>query len=633
MKNTFNYICEFLKCTSFTWLLILLSYDGFGINQPVILFDTLEQVGVIDEFVSILEDPTKKLTFDEVRSRYLNDFSSESPGFNLHVQSAYWLYFDVQGSGLTQLKWVLEVLDSRHNEVDFYIPDASGEYKKHRLGIDVDQTVDNYQHKNFVLDLPVTSQVSKRVFVRFKSNVIGSFYLKVRSNTNFTNYAFKEYYLLGLYYGILFIVAVYNLLIFFRVKEKIYLFYVFYVLIWVFLSLVDDGTGFLYYWPGLTWISQVGFLLARPLLIVCFVLYSRKFLESAEKYQTFDRWIVISTGVYLLYHSVNYILEFDVLGHILFLIPFFLIYGLSIHIYQRKGAPVRFFILGNTFVLLGILIRVFKDHGVIEMITENSTVLIWSLYSRNFGMILEIVVLSVALGDRIRFLKEQEKSSQLMIIDQLKENDALSKKVNLELESKVAERTQELERKSEELVGANSKLQEQTEQINQLNLMLDLDNRKLQKDVQRVTEARIQFKDVGFEEFKMVYPDELTVKRYVATFKWDKGYSCKKCGNDKFCDGGTKFSRRCTKCRYDESVTAFTLFHKCKFPLVNALYIVVQVNRYRDDITSYHLARVLDMRKSTVWSFKQKVEKALEKMKNPLKRSESDRLAELIIGE
>lgn len=610
-----------------------MSLDGAALNHPVVLNDSLEQVRVIDQYVAIFEDPSAKMTFEEVRSTHLKEFSPETPGFNLHVQSAYWLYFDIKASNLTQLKWVLEVLDSRHNEVDFYIPDALGEYKRLQLGIDIDQKPDNYQHKNFVVDLPVESQVSKRIFVRFKSNVIGSFYLKVRSNTNFTNYAFKEYYLLGLYYGILFIVAIYNLLIFFRVRERIYLFYVFYVLIWVFLSLVDDGTGFLYYWPGLTWISQVGFLLARPLLLVCFVLYARKFLESAERFPSFDKWIIISTGVYLLYHSVNYILEFDILGHFLFLVPFFMIYGLSIFIFQRKGAPVRFFILGNTFVLLGILIRVFKDHGVIEMLTDNNTVLIWSLYSRNFGMILEIVVLSVALGDRIRFLKEQEKASQLMIIDQLKENDALSKKVNLELEEKVTARTQELERKSEELVGANSKLQEQAEQINQLNLMLDLDNRKLQKDVQRVTEARIQFKDVGFEEFKLVYPDELTVKRYVATFKWDKGYSCKKCGNDKFCDGGTKFSRRCTKCRYDESVTAFTLFHKCKFPLVNALYIVVQVNRYRDDITSYHLARVLDMRKSTVWSFKQKVEKAMAKMKNPLKRSESDRLAELIVGE
>ena len=69
----------------------------------------------------------------------------------------------------------------------------------------------------------------------------------------------------------------------------------------------------------------------------------------------------------------------------------------------------------------------------------------------NIGITLEILILSVALGDRIRYLKQQEEISREKIIEQLQENEKLKDKVNLELEDKVRERTHELENKNKNI--------------------------------------------------------------------------------------------------------------------------------------------------------------------------------------
>ena len=44
----------------------------------------------------------------------------------------------------------------------------------------------------------------------------------------------------------------------------------------------------------------------------------------------------------------------------------------------------------------------------------------------------------------------------------------------------------------------------------------------------------------------------------------ENGYECVKCGSQEFNKGNKAYYRRCKLCRHDKSVTANTMFHKCK---------------------------------------------------------------------
>ena len=108
--------------------------------------------------------------------------------------------------------------------------------------------------------------------------------------------------------------------------------------------------------------------------------------------------------------------------------------------------------------------------------------------------------------------------------------------------------------------------------------------------------------------------------KYLAEIKWEGGYKCKKCDNDKFIIGSKLNNRRCLKCKYDESPTAGTMFDKVKFSLLVAFHIVFKIVTKKKGMSTLELSREFDLRQKTCWSFKWKIQQAMtSSLKNPLK--------------
>jgi hypothetical protein len=101
---------------------------------------------------------------------------------------------------------------------------------------------------------------------------------------------------------------------------------------------------------------------------------------------------------------------------------------------------------------------------------------------------------------------------------------------------------------------------------------------------------------------------------FLADLKWESGFVCRKCGNTNHCPGKTPHSRRCTRCKTEESATTGTIFHNCKFPVSKAFYIAYNVCKGEQDFSSYELARRLSLRQMTCWNFKTKIQNALNMM-------------------
>lgn len=125
-----------------------------------------------------------------------------------------------------------------------------------------------------------------------------------------------------------------------------------------------------------------------------------------------------------------------------------------------------------------------------------------------------------------------------------------------------------------------------------------------------------RFRSLSLFEFRDKFPDADRCLAYLAKLKWADGFNCRKCGHEKSCEGMSPYSRQCTRCNYTESPTANTLFHKVKFDLLKAFYIVYFVSSNKKGITSTELSRKLSLRQKTCWSFKRKVMKAMKSSGN-----------------
>jgi hypothetical protein len=116
------------------------------------------------------------------------------------------------------------------------------------------------------------------------------------------------------------------------------------------------------------------------------------------------------------------------------------------------------------------------------------------------------------------------------------------------------------------------------------------------------------------EKLEELFSSDEKCLEFLAVLKWEEGYTCRKCGNTNYCAGKTPYSRRCTKCKSEESATTGTIFHHCKFPISKAFYIAYNVCKNKEEISTYEFARRLSLRQMTCWNFKAKIQHALGQM-------------------
>ena len=114
------------------------------------------------------------------------------------------------------------------------------------------------------------------------------------------------------------------------------------------------------------------------------------------------------------------------------------------------------------------------------------------------------------------------------------------------------------------------------------------------------------FINISENEFEQRFSTENSCLEYLANLKWQSSYECKRCGHTNFCTGKLPFSRRCTKCKHDESPKVGTMFEGCRFPLTKAFYIAYTVCNAHN-ISSNELSKKLELRQMTCWSFKKKL--------------------------
>ena len=122
--------------------------------------------------------------------------------------------------------------------------------------------------------------------------------------------------------------------------------------------------------------------------------------------------------------------------------------------------------------------------------------------------------------------------------------------------------------------------------------------------------------DLNLFEFQKKFTNDRDCLEYLSSVKWDEGFKCKKCKNTHYCKGIKEFDRQCSKCNYLESPMAGTLFHKIKFPILKAFYMIYFISTNKKGITSTELSRKLDLTQKVCWLFKRKVMVAMDSSGN-----------------
>ena len=274
----------------------------------------------------------------------------------------------------------------------------------------------------------------------------------------------------GIYIGIMIVMLLYNLFIFGAVREKSYLVYSFYIVFVLLAQTSNMGLPFQFIWPNLPWLQIHSQFLFPSLAGIAGLEFFKDFLKLKNRNLKVYNSSFLFTILYLIAIFMSFTGQYGLSYKLMSITAssvsiFMLIVGIVI--YRQGNQEARFFLIGWSVFLAGVIIFVLKDLHILPY--NNIT-----RYTMQFGSGIEVILLSFALADRINILKKDKELSQAEVVMALEENEKLIKEQNIVLEQKVLVRTEELEVKNNELGVAITDLKEAQSQLVSVEKMASL---------------------------------------------------------------------------------------------------------------------------------------------------------------
>ena len=140
------------------------------------------------------------------------------------------------------------------------------------------------------------------------------------------------------------------------------------------------------------------------------------------------------------------------------------------------------------------------------------------------------------------------------------------------------------------------------------------------------------FKGINAIEFGKRFTNNEDCYLYLIERKWGKGYQCSRCGCTASYKGRTYYHRRCKQCGYGESVTANTVFHGMKMPLLKAFHMVFRLTAKKKGMSTTELGAEVGVQQKTAWLFKRKVQVVMKQNNNDKLNGEVDADETLVGG-
>lgn len=99
------------------------------------------------------------------------------------------------------------------------------------------------------------------------------------------------------------------------------------------------------------------------------------------------------------------------------------------------------------------------------------------------------------------------------------------------------------------------------------------------------------------------FSSEEACVQHLFGLRWPEGYHCPKCGHIQYCFHTTRRLYQCGKCKYQVSVTAGTIFHKTRTPLVKWFWMIFMMTRQKSGASMMSLQRMLGISSyKTAWT-------------------------------
>lgn len=352
-----------------------------------------------------VEDAEHELILEQVMTGEGIDWQhTEDETFSFgFTDSTYWFKTELTNSSDKTLELFLELANPLTDWITFYEIKTSGTR--------VIQTGDRLEfshrpiiHSNFIFPIEIAPNESASYI--FKVRDTDEFVLTPllwNKDTYVTN-SQHQTLINGLFYGVMMIMAIYNLIILIITRKKAYFYYVSFVISTALFIAVQQGYAFQYLWPNaLNWNGYSDPVMVLVATSIGYIFTNEVIAIKSKIPQLYRAMtILIPIHILLLISFLFIPLQVSITTAIVFAVPGAVACILAGFYLAFKGDIIaRYYSIAWVGMIFGIVLTTFKAFGWVpyNVITANALPI---------GFVLEVALLSVALASQISRLEKEK---------------------------------------------------------------------------------------------------------------------------------------------------------------------------------------------------------------------------------
>jgi class 3 adenylate cyclase len=225
----------------------------------------------------------------------------------------------------------------------------------------------------------------------------------------------------GFAYGLFLFVFLFNLILYFTLKETLYLWYSFYCILFSFFLFIMDGYSFKHFWPNSPYLADHLAVFIVSFANVFLLVFTQKFLG----YKTLNKkiWLFneIFKIIFILLAVIALVRQYEIhalaqkAANILSFSAMIFIVFASIYALLKGSLYARYFLISFIILITSVILYVFRNAGIIP---DN----LFSEYGLKAGFSIEVILLSVAVTDRFKRIRDRTQAKlEQMVKDRTKE--------------------------------------------------------------------------------------------------------------------------------------------------------------------------------------------------------------------
>lgn len=364
----------------------------------------------IEAHFHYLEDSSGEADLEEIRKRPEAQWKLAASGdATLGITSSpYWLRFSIRNETGENLNLVSELAYSQLDEVTFHLLKDGRKIREFQTGDTRPFYPRDIDHPSMLLRFDLAPDESRTIYVRVQTEGSMILPLQLWREHNFFESATREQKLHFFYYGAILVIILINLVVFLKLRERLYLFYALAIAGYLLFFSSIHGYSFQHFYPQFPAVHGRALLLSMPILALFSVLFCRQFLRIKSHSPRLD--IAIKAMIY--FEVFNLIaaslLSYNVAIKLSAISSFFFFSLLLVAgpITWAKGVRAGiFFTVAWTPLTIGVLATGGRAMGFFpdNFVTE---------HAMQIGSGLEAFILTLALADRLYREREEKIQAQ-----------------------------------------------------------------------------------------------------------------------------------------------------------------------------------------------------------------------------